>query len=175
MASTAISQRHGAVSPHDSLGIAAPGGHLYACVDGLPDARRKVAFSALLCRIAAWSRRLAAGTHNLLRASSRPNVVGPSRCSITAAPPRRLDRLEVGDIEFDNRTQGLTGSAVLLIIGQRLPPVAILGLQLDESSDGVIPPLDPAAPVGCAASANDRCASGVCGTLAGLTPVMACH
>jgi hypothetical protein len=25
-----MSQRHGAVSPHDSLGIAAPGGHLYA-------------------------------------------------------------------------------------------------------------------------------------------------
>ena len=42
-------------------------------------------------------------------------------------------------------------------------------VQLDEGSDGVIPPLDSAAPVGRAAGANDRCASGVCGTIAGLT------
>ena len=52
-----------------------------------------------------------------LRASSRRNIAWPSHCSITAEPSRWFDRLEVGEIEFDNRTQGLGRCAVLLIIG----------------------------------------------------------
>src|ERR1039458_9191647 len=94
---------------------------------------------------------------------------GSSRCSITAKPPWRFDRLEFREIEIDNRPQGLGRGAVLLIVGQRVQPGAILGLHVNEPGDGVIPSLDPAAPVGRTAYADDGYAGCVRGTIAGLT------
>src|ERR1035437_3227353 len=94
---------------------------------------------------------------------------GPSRCSITAKTPWRFDRLEFGEIEIDNRPQGLGRGAVLLIVGQRVQPGVILGLHVNEPDDGVIPSLDPAAPVGRTACADDGYAGCVRGTIAGLT------
>src|ERR1700676_2565203 len=48
------------------------------------------------------------------RASSWPMPHGRSRCSITAEAPWRLDRLKFGEIEFNNRPQGLGERTVLL-------------------------------------------------------------
>ena len=94
---------------------------------------------------------------------------GPSRCSITPEAPWRIDRLKLGEIEFNNRPQGLGERAVLLVIRQRVQPAGIFGLQLHGRGDGVVPPLDPGAPVGGAACADNGCASGVRGTIARLT------
>ena len=78
---------------------------------------------------------------------------GPSFCSIAAEARWRFDRLEFGEIEFDNRPQGLGRGTTLLIVGQRIQPGAILGLQFKKPGDGVIPSLDSAASVGGAACA----------------------
>src|SRR5450432_2457396 len=94
---------------------------------------------------------------------------GPSRCSITAEATWRLDRLKLGEIEFDNRPQCLGERTVLLIVRQGVQPAGILGLQLDGRGDGVVPSLDPGAPVGGAACANHRCASRVRGAITCLT------
>src|SRR5665213_1055927 len=94
---------------------------------------------------------------------------GPSRCSITSKAPRRLDRLEFGEIEFDNRPQGLGECAVLLVVRQRVQPAGILGLQLHRRGDGIVPPLDPGTPVGGAARASHRCASRACSAITYLT------
>src|ERR1019366_9099434 len=81
---------------------------------------------------------------------------GPSRCSITAEAARWLDRLKLGEIEIDNRPQGLRESTVLLVVRQCLQPAGIFGLQLHGRGDGVIPAPDPTAAVDRAADANDR-------------------
>src|SRR6202021_1375427 len=91
---------------------------------------------------------------------------GPSHCSITSEAPGRLDRLKLGKIEFTNHPQGLGERTVLLIVRQRIQPACILGLQLRGRGDGVVPPLDPGAPVGGAACANHRCACRVRGAIA---------
>jgi hypothetical protein len=70
---------------------------------------------------------------------------GPSSCSITPKTSWRFDRLEFGEIEFDNCPQGLGKRTVLLVFRQRVQPAGILGLQLDGHGDGVVPPLDPGA------------------------------
>jgi hypothetical protein len=70
---------------------------------------------------------------------------GVSRCSITAEAALRLDRLKLGEIEFDNRPQGIGERAVLLIVRQC---VQLRGLRLHGRGDGVVPALDPAASVG---------------------------
>lgn len=58
---------------------------------------------------------------------------GPSHCSITSEAPGRLDRPSLGEIEFNNRPQGLGERTVSLvlsfstvehIIGAKLPPSA---------------------------------------------------
>ena len=89
----------------------------------------------------------------LSRASSRPMPYGPSRCSITPEAPWRLDRLKLGKIEFNNRPQGVGERTVLLVVRQR-PASRHSGLQLHGRGDGVVPPLDPGAPVGEAACAD---------------------
>jgi hypothetical protein len=72
--------------------------------------------------------------------------VGPSRCSITAEPARRYDRLQFGEIEIDNRQQGLSCGTVSLVIRQCFQPGTVLYLQARERRDGVVPALDPAEP-----------------------------
>jgi hypothetical protein len=62
------------------------------------------------------------------RASSWPMPSGPSRCSITTEAPRRFDRLEFGEIEFDNRAQRVGERTVLLVVGQRVQPAGVLDL-----------------------------------------------
>src|SRR6516165_432526 len=94
---------------------------------------------------------------------------GPSRCSITPEAPRRFDCLEFGEIEFDNRPQGVGERAVLLIVRQRVQPAGIFSLQLQGRGYGVIPPLDPGAPVGGTACADNWCASRVRGAITRLT------
>src|SRR5271163_1212359 len=56
------------------------------------------------------------------RASSWPMPHGPSRCSITPEAPRLLDRLEFGEIEFDNRPQSVGEHTVVLVVRQRFQP-----------------------------------------------------
>ena len=77
---------------------------------------------------------------------------GPSHCSITSEAPWRFDRLKLGQIEFNNRAQRLGERTFLLIVRQRLQPAGILGLQLHGRGDGIVPSLDPGAPVGGADS-----------------------
>jgi hypothetical protein len=91
---------------------------------------------------------------------------GPSHCSITPEAPRRLDRLEFGEIEFDNRPQSVGERTVLLVVRQRFQPTGVFGLQLHGGGDRVVSALDPA---GRAADANDWCTSRVCGAIACLT------
>src|ERR1019366_5986785 len=81
---------------------------------------------------------------------------GPSRCSITAEAPWRFDRLKLGEIEFDNRPQGLRERTILLIVRQRVQPCGIFRLQLHVGGDGVVPALDMAAAVDRTANANKR-------------------
>src|ERR1700712_4479082 len=95
--------------------------------------------------------------------------VGPSRCSIAAKAARRFDRLKLRKIEVDDGPQGLGCGIVALIGGQCVQPGGILSLQLRERGDRVIPALDPVAPVGRAADANDRLAICVHGPVACLT------
>jgi hypothetical protein len=52
-----------------------------------------------------------------------------------------------------------------LVIRQRIQPAGILGLQLHGRGDGIVPPLDPGAPIGGAARADNGCASGVRGAI----------
>jgi hypothetical protein len=66
---------------------------------------------------------------------------GPSRCAITSEAPWRLDRLKLGEIEFNNRSQGLGERTVLLVVRQRVQPAGILGPQLHGRGDGIVPPL----------------------------------
>src|SRR5258708_1815571 len=90
---------------------------------------------------------------------------GPSRCSITAEAPWRLDRLKLGEIEFNDRSQGLFERTVLLVVRQRVQPAGILGLQFHDRGDGIVPPLDPGAAVDGAARANHRCAHRACSAI----------
>src|SRR5258707_6928865 len=62
------------------------------------------------------------GAGKLPRASSWPTMSGPSRCSVAAKATWRLNRLELAEIEFDDRAQGFGHRAVLLIIGHRFQP-----------------------------------------------------
>src|SRR4249919_4228480 len=55
---------------------------------------------------------------------------GPSRCSVSAEAAWRLERLELGQIEFDNRPQGFRERTVLLVVRQRDQPVGVFDLQL---------------------------------------------
>src|ERR1700722_7081940 len=95
--------------------------------------------------------------------------IGPSRCSITAEASRWFDRQKIRKIELDDRPQGLRRGAVLLIIRQCVQPVAILLLEVHKSGNRIIPALDPAAPIGRSADANDRRAIGMRGTIPRLT------
>ena len=80
-------------------------------------------------------------------------------CSITTEAARRFDRLKLGEIKLDNCPQSLGRGAVLLIVGQRLQPGAILRLQFREPGDGVVPALDTAPAVPRPADVNDRFAA----------------
>ena len=59
-------------------------------------------------------------------------------------------------------TYGLDGIRRVLIVGQGFTPGSVLRLEVRQRGDRVIPALDPTAPVGRVADANDRytyCAS----------------
>jgi hypothetical protein len=94
---------------------------------------------------------------------------GPSHCSITPEAPWRFNRLEFGQIEFDNRPQGVGERTVLLVVWQRVQPVGIFSLQLHGRGDCVVPALDPGAPIDGAACVDNRCASRVRGAISRLT------
>ena len=64
---------------------------------------------------------------------------------IAAEASGRFDRLEFVEIEFVDGLQGLSGGAVLKVVGQSLEPGAIFGLEGDEDSNGIA----PAAERGC--------------------------
>jgi hypothetical protein len=81
---------------------------------------------------------------------------------------RRLDRPEFGEIEFDNCTQCIGERTVLLVVRQSVQPAGVLCLQLHGGSDGVVPPLDPGAPISGTTCANNRCTTRARGTIAGL-------
>src|SRR5580698_9543894 len=95
--------------------------------------------------------------------------VGPSRCSVTAEPAWRFDRLDLGEIEIDNHPQGLGRRAVTLIVRQSVKPGGVFRLQVGERGDCVTPALDPATAIDRTAEANDRCAADPRGTVARLT------
>jgi hypothetical protein len=87
---------------------------------------RSSSHSALSPRHQRAVRRVPADAVSPPRASSRPMPYGPSRCSITAEAARRFDRLKLGEIEFDNRSQGVGEITVLLIVRQRVQPSGML-------------------------------------------------
>ena len=76
----------------------------------------------------------------------------------TAAKGRagRFDRLE-----FVDGLQGLSGGAVLTVVGQSLEPGAIFGLEGDEDSNGIAPALSAAPMVSRAPIADHRPGCGV--------------
>jgi hypothetical protein len=81
----------------------------------------------------------------------------------TAAKGRagRFDRLEFVEIEFVDGLQGLSGGAVLTVVGQSLEPGAIFGLEGDEDSNGIAPALSAAPMVSRAPIADHRPGCGV--------------
>src|SRR5271163_3793018 len=129
--------------------------------------------SSSLSALAPWHPRVVQTATGWCRppfhASSWPLPVRPCRCSITAETTRWFDRQKLGKIEFDDRPQGLRRGAVLLIVRQRIQPAAILHLEFRERGNRIVPALDPAAPIGRTADANDRRAIGVHGAVACLT------
>ena len=69
----------------------------------------------------------------------------PRGWSVSAEAARRLDCLEVGEIEIADCLQRICGSGVLQTGRQRFQPGGILSLQCGQLGDGVIPVLDSAA------------------------------
>jgi hypothetical protein len=61
--------------------------------------------------------------------------------SISAIPAGWLDGSEFVEVDFDNRLQRLTGSAVAEGLGQRLEPGSTLRLYGKEFTDRVAPAL----------------------------------
>src|SRR5208283_1447244 len=80
--------------------------------------------------------------------------------SSAAEAPRRLDRLELAEIELADCLKGLGGGAFLEVVGQGVEPRLILGLQREQVADGVAPAPGSAALIGGSAS---RAASSLTG------------
>ena len=95
--------------------------------------------------------------------------VGPGRALIAAEASRRFDRLEFVEIEFVDGLQGLSGGAVLKVVGQSLEPAAVFGLEGDEDSNGIAPALSAAAMVGRSPVADHRPGCGAGSAMPGLS------
>jgi len=59
--------------------------------------------------------------------------------SVAAIAARRHDRREVGEIEIDDRLEGVVGRGVAQTVGQRLMLGDELGLEREQFGDGVAP------------------------------------
>jgi hypothetical protein len=86
---------------------------------------------------------------------------------IAAEASRRFDRLEFVEIEFVDGLQGLSGGAVLKVVGQSLEPGAVFGLEGDEDSNGIAPALGAVAMVGRTPVADHRPGCGACSAMPG--------
>ena len=91
---------------------------------------------------------------------------GPSGCSIPAEAAWWFDRQQLGEVEFDDRSQSFRHDAVLLVVGQAFEPRGIPGLQVGEFGARIVPSLAQAAPIGRAADADHRRASHARGAVA---------
>jgi hypothetical protein len=88
---------------------------------------------------------------------------------IAAEASGRFDRLEFVEIEFVDGLQGLSGGAVLKVVGQSLEPGAIFGLEGDEDSNGIAPALSAAAMVSRSPVADHRPGCGADSAMPGLS------
>ena len=92
-----------------------------------------------------------------------------ARVLIAAEASGRFDRLEFVEIEFVDGLQGLSGGAVLKVVGQSLEPGAIFGLEGDEDSNGITPALGARAMISRSPVADHRPGGGVSSAMPGLS------
>ena len=92
-----------------------------------------------------------------------------ARVLIAAEASGRFDRLEFVEIEFVDGLQGLSGGAVLKVVGQSLEPGAIFGLEGDEDSNGITPALGARAMISRSPVADHRPGGGASGAVPGLS------
>jgi len=92
-----------------------------------------------------------------------------ARVLIAAEASGRFDRLEFVEIEFVDGLQGLSGGAVLKVVGQSLKPGAIFGLEGDEDSNGIAPALGAAAMISRSPVADHRPGGGASVAMPGLS------
>src|SRR5919199_6008324 len=90
---------------------------------------------------------------------------GPSPRSVAAEAARRLDGLQLAEVEFADR---LRGSTLLQVDRQGLQPSGVFGLQSGERGNRIVPALSAAAMISRTAGADDWRSGHPRGTIAGL-------
>jgi hypothetical protein len=88
--------------------------------------------------------------------------------SIASEAARRLDGGEFVEIEIDNGLQSLSGGAMAGGFGHSGEPIGVFGLQGEQFDHRGLPSLNPRAPVGRSAIADEGSRS-MAGAIAGLT------
>jgi hypothetical protein len=88
---------------------------------------------------------------------------------IAAEASGRFDRLEFVEIESVDGLQGLSGGAVLKVVGQSLEPGEIFCLEADEDSNSIAPALSAAAMVSRSPVADHRPDCGADSAMPGLS------
>jgi hypothetical protein len=71
----------------------------------------------------------------------RPGLGAPRQGSVAPVAARWHDCDERVEVEIDNGLKRLGGGTAAQAVGQRIMPSDILGLQLDQPGDGVVPTL----------------------------------
>ena len=89
-----------------------------------------------------------ASSHRRSRRSPPVQAILFVGCSIPTEAARRHDRLKLAEVEFADRAQCFGGRGILQVLRQVLQPGVILGLELGEFGDGVVPAAGAAAMIG---------------------------